>query len=256
MSETSSNSDESQALTAPDQTVLIIDDVPYLLELATLFLARTARVLTATSGQEGLDSIARNRPDLILCDDNMPNMNGAQVCRKVRQDPELQAMPFIMLLSDPGAAARGAAIRAGADDVISKPLSRVSLVEGVSRFLIENRVRGLPRVDTNVPVTVTTGDRELSGIVRNLSRGGAFIETEIPLVRSDEVGLRLELSDPQVTLSASAEVVWCRTRYESVDTIDGAGLRFVEIDGASARTIDDFVYERTPSAALTAGAGS
>ncbi len=245
-----------RAMASSDQTVLIVDDVPYLLELASLFLGRTARVVTAGGGEEGLDKAWREQPDLILCDDNMPGLNGAGLCRKVRQDPDLQATPFIMLLSDPSAAARGAAIRAGADDVLAKPLSRLSLVDSVSRLLTATRVQGLPRIDTNVPVTVTTGGTELTGIVRNLSRGGAFVETDSPLTQANEVDLRFQLPDSAATLSASAEVIWCRSRYESIHTPDGAGLRFVEIDGPSARSLDEFVYERTTPPSSNAGVRS
>ena len=134
--------EQRRTMAALDQTVLVVDDVPYLLELASLFLQRTARVVTARGGEEGLRSIRREQPDLILCDDNMPDLSGAQLCHEIRQDPELQATPFIMLLSDPGASARGAAIRAGANDVLAKPLSRLSLVDSVSRFLTANLVRG------------------------------------------------------------------------------------------------------------------
>ena len=230
------------------QTVLVIDDVPYMLELVSLFLRRTARVVTAPGGQEGLDIAWRERPDLILCDDRMPGIAGAGVCRRIRQDRDLEGTPFIMLVSDPGAAARGAAIRAGADDVLVKPLSRLSLVEAVSRFLTASRVRGLPRIETNVPVTVTANGEDVAGTVRNISRGGAFVETDMPLACAEEVGLRFRLPESQVMLAPSAEVVWSRNRYESQQIADGAGLRFVEIDGPSVRSLDEYVYERTTSA--------
>ena len=240
-------SERSESSWTTQQTVLVIDDVPYLLELASLFLGRTARVVTAEGAQEGLDAAWRERPDLILCDDRMPDMAGADLCRRIRQDPDLERIPFIMLVSDPGAAARGAAIRAGADDVLPKPLSRLSLVEAVSRFLTASRVRGLPRIDTSVPVTLTARGEEVVGTLRNISRGGAFVETGAPLGGAEEIGLRFRLPESRIVLAPSAEVVWCRRGCESRQTAEGAGLRFVEMDGASVRTLDDYVYERSTS---------
>lgn len=236
---------ETAAETTPEAqpTVLVVDDVPYLLELASIFLARTARIVTAGNGQDGLDAAWREKPDLILCDDRMPGLSGADLCRRVRQDADLRSTPFIMLVSDPGGAARGAAIRAGANDVLTKPLSRLSLVEAVSRFLATTRTRGLPRITTDVPVTVTHGEDEMVGVVRNVSRGGAYVETEGPLACADEVGLRFRLPESPVVIAPSAEVMWCRNRFESRGTADGVGLRFVELDGASVRTLDEFVYE-------------
>lgn len=245
-----SGPDPSGAHRAPKQTVLVVDDVPYLLELASLFLGRTVRVLTAPGGSEALEIARRETPDLILCDDSMPGMDGAALCRAVRGEPPLDHTPFVMLVSDSGARARGDAIRAGADDVLAKPLSRLSLVDSVSRFLGQSRVRALPRIETRVPVTVTSGDRELEGMLLNLSRGGAFVETDAPLVCADEVGLRFRLPDSTVVLAPSAEVIWCRKHYASRRSADGAGLRFVEIDGPSVRSLDDFVYERTSTASF------
>ena len=231
-------------------TVLVIDDVPYLLELASLFLARTARVVTARGAQEGLDAAWREQPDLILCDDRMPGMTGFDLCRRIRQDPDLERTPFIMLVSDPSAAARGAAIRAGANDVLPKPLSRLSLVEAVSRFLTASPVRGLPRIETNVPVALTAHGEEVAGTLRNISRGGAFVETGVPLACADEIGLRFRLPESPIVITPSAEVVWCRSGCDSRQITDGAGLRFVEMDGVSVRTLDDYVYERTTPLAV------
>ncbi len=243
-------SEGTQPSSSARQTVLVVDDVPYLRELASLFLKRTARVVTAQGGQEGLDLAGRERPDLILCDDRMPGMAGAGLCRRIRQDRDLEQTPFIMLVSDPGAAARGDAIRAGANDVLAKPVSRLSLVEAVSRFLTASRVHGLPRVKTNVPVTVTAHGEDVAGTVRTISRGGAFVETEMPLECAEEVGLRFRLPESELVLAPSAEVVWSRNRDESRLIADGAGVRFVEIDGPSVRSLDDYVYERTTSRLL------
>lgn len=230
-----------------NRTVLVIDDLPYLLDLASIFLGRTVRVETALGGSAGLAAAARLRPDLVLCDDRMPEIDGLDVCRAVRADPDLADTPFVMLLSDPTAAARGAAIRAGAHDVLAKPLERLTLVEAVTHFLTYRPIRGLPRIDTDVPVTLTTHQTEGPGRVRNLSRGGAFVETQVPMVCADEIGLQFQLPGSATTLQSSAQVIWRRHDYEARPDSEGVGLRFVEIDGASARALDDFVYEhQTP----------
>jgi CheY-like chemotaxis protein/Tfp pilus assembly protein PilZ len=237
-----------EAELSPDQTVLVIDDVPYLLDVAALFLGRAANIETAVGGRAGLTAARRIRPDLVLCDDAMPDMNGLEVCRALRQDAELAGTPLIMLLSDPSAAAHGAAIRAGADDVVSKPLERLSLVSAVTRLLASSQLRGLPRVETATPVIVTTSRDEGPGTLRNLSRGGAFIETDVPLVCADEIGLRFQLPESPRTLQPSAEVVWRKHNYRATSRLNGAGLRFIDIDAKSTRVLDDFIHEhRTAS---------
>ncbi len=235
--------------TCRDRTVLIVDDVPYLLDVASLFLGRSSRVETATGGLAGLAAARRLRPDLVLCDDCMPDLDGLDLCREIRNDPDLAHTPVVMLLSDSSAATHGAAIRAGANDVLTKPLERLTLVAAVTRFLSHSPTRGLPRIDTQVPVTVVGNGNEGPGTVVNVSRGGAFVETDVPLVCADEIGLRFQLPGSPLTLRPSAEVVWQRHHYETETETEtetglgGVGLRFVEIDAPSARALDEFVYE-------------
>ena len=244
------------------RTLLVVDDVPYLLDLASVFLARTARVVTALGGRQGLESAWRERPDLILCDLHMPGLGGVELCRAIRRDPDLASTPIIMLVSGNLASDHGLAIRAGANDVLAKPLERTSLCDTVSRFLSSPGVRGLPRVETAVKATLTLSSSdagpapEVDATVRNLSRGGAFVETAEPLARSDEVGLRFRLPGSECILASNAEVVWSRRGSSStVQDLEaempavakgnvGVGLRFLEIDGASVRTLDDYVFER------------
>ena len=70
------------------------------------------------------------------------------------------------------------------------------------------------------------------------------------LACAEEVGLRFRLPESELVLAPSAEVVWSRNRDESRLIADGAGVRFVEIDGPSVRSLDDYVYERTTSRLL------
>jgi uncharacterized protein (TIGR02266 family) len=235
------------------RTVLVVDDVPYMLELASLFLARTARVITATSGSQALDLALRRRPDLIVSDYQMPGMSGADLCRAAAADPRLCSTPFIMLVSGAHSSERGEAIRAGATDVLAKPLSRLSLIESVSRQLGTARYRSLPRVELEIPVRVTAATREELGVVRNVSRGGVFVETRCELPRLSEVDLRFRLPGTPHLLAASAQVIWRQpdARQHSVpDAGDppierhGFGLRFLDLDRAGIRSLDDFVFER------------
>ena len=71
----------------PRRTILVIDDAPMFRELQSLFLSRTARVLTAESGARGLEIARRERPDLALVDLHMPGMEGDEVCWEIKDDP-------------------------------------------------------------------------------------------------------------------------------------------------------------------------
>jgi len=221
------------------RTILIVDDAPLFLELESLFLARSGRVVTAASGPEALEAARRERPDLMLVDAFMPGMDGAALCRAVKGDPALAAIPVVILTSSDAGEDRAAALRAGASDVLSKPVSRMELIEAVQRFLRYRHVRGLPRAPFRAPVHVDDGHTDWMGTARNVSRGGIFVEGGKEVAPHSEVTLQFDLPESGIHVRPSAEVVWIE-RGESA----GMGLRFLGLDGKSARLLDHWVHER------------
>ncbi len=222
--------------------ILIVDDVAMFREIESLFLARAGHVFTAGSGREGIGLAQRLRPDIILLDLHMPHMDGEAVCRAVRADPELGHTPVIILTSSDDPADRARALRAGADDVLPKPVNRMALNESVQRFLRFAGVRGLPRVPYRADVQVHAGSTDWAARARNLSRGGIFVEAEKELAPRSEVRLAFRLPDER-PVAPTAEVVWLE-RDDGGGTL-GMGLRFLGLDGRVARWLDDYIHERT-----------
>jgi uncharacterized protein (TIGR02266 family) len=229
----------------PPPKVLVVDDIPMFRELVTNFISRIADVTTAADGATALEIARHEHPRLIVSDLEMPGMNGAALCRAVREDEALADTPFLMILPGDDAHDRVRAIRAGADDVIAKPLQRVELLGTVSRFLADNTVRGLPRVQVSTPVTIFMNKNETRARALNVSRGGMFVRTELPLPTRSEWRVRFHLPETSGDLTPTAMVVW--RADERAPTGPGLGMRFVELDGRAARVIDEFVYERTPA---------
>ena len=226
-------------------TVLVVDDIPMFRDLMSNFLSGTARVIQAGDGAEALELARRERPRLIVSDLEMPGMNGAALCRAVRDDADLAGTHFLMITPGEEASDRVRAIRAGADDVLMKPLQRVELLGTVGRFLADNTVRGLPRVAVDTPVTIYLSKDQGRGQALNLSRGGMFVKTDLPLPTRSEWRVRFHLPETPAQLTPTAMVVW--RAPEGSPMGPGLGMRFVELDGRAARTLDDFVYERTPT---------
>jgi twitching motility two-component system response regulator PilH len=223
--------------------ILIIDDTPMFREIESVFLARTGRVLVAESGAEGLAVARRERPDVILVDAFMPGgMDGAAVVREVRADSSLAHARVLVLCSSDRAEDRAAALRAGADDVLPKPISRVALIESVGRFLRFARARGLPRARWHGRVRIDDGNTDWWGTARNLSRGGVFVEAGKELAPRSEVTLEFELPDSRVSVRPTAEVVWLDRDTDG--SPQGLGLRFLAMDGRTARYLDEWVHER------------
>ncbi len=125
-------------------TILIVDDQSFGREtLAALLGNLEYRLAFARDGNEALAQAALLTPDLILLDVMMPEMDGFEVCRRLRQDEVLSNVPVIMVtaLDDQDSRVRG--IEAGADDFISKPFNRPELRARVRTITRLNRYRRL-----------------------------------------------------------------------------------------------------------------
>ena len=123
-------------------TILIVDDSESARETLISMLERwDYKLLTAENGPEALDLALRTSPDLILLDVMMPNMDGFEVCRRIRSMPQIAEVPVIILtaLDDSEALLKG--IEAGADDFLSKPIDRREMLARVRTITRLNRYR-------------------------------------------------------------------------------------------------------------------
>ena len=228
------------------RSILVVDDAPLFRDLESLFLARSGRVITARDAVEGLAALRRERPDVVVVDLHMPGMSGDALCRTIKADKELSATPVILVTGPDAPEDHALAIRAGADDVLAKPLSRLTLIHAVNRFLRSPVLRGLARVGIETAVRIRLPDEDTWGTARNLSRGGIFVELEHAISPRTEVELEFRLPDASAPLAPTAQVVWHRSAAPGAPM--GLGLQFLALDSVSAQQIEAFVYEHLPAA--------
>lgn len=108
--------------------ILIIDDDPAVQILLKRMLERQGYQVVATSnGEEGIASATASHPALIICDWIMPRLNGLEVCKHIKADPNLSTTFFILLTSLDSVADRVKGLDAGADDFITKPIEHNEL---------------------------------------------------------------------------------------------------------------------------------
>ena len=116
-------------------TILAVDDTPENLRLLEALLVPRGYVLvTASSGPDALALLAKERPDLLLVDIVMPEMNGYEVTKRVRADPASRHLPIIMITAT-GGADLVRSLEAGADDFVSKPFDQHELLARVKSLL-------------------------------------------------------------------------------------------------------------------------
>jgi uncharacterized protein (TIGR02266 family) len=220
--------------------ILVADDSPLFRDLESLFLTRSGDVVTAADGPRALEAARRERPDVAVIDLSMPGMDGDDVCRAIKADPDLETVPVILVVGGDLPDDRERAVRAGADDVIAKPINRVTLIRSVNRFL-RARPAGLTRVPLETPVRIDDYPNESLGTARNLSRGGMFVQASQPPPPLTELRLRFTLPDGREELTPTAVVIW--RRVATAGAAPGMGVRFLRLDRSSAERIDDFVYQ-------------
>jgi two-component system, OmpR family, KDP operon response regulator KdpE len=135
--------------------VLVVDDEPQILRVIRASLPlRGYEVITASSGEEALDEIGKQVPDLIILDLVMPEMSGLDVCRRVR---EFSTVPIIVLSAKGAESDKVAALDLGADDYVTKPFGMDELLARVRAVLrrlalseSENRVLTVGDVSVDV----------------------------------------------------------------------------------------------------------
>ncbi|MFL5309081.1 MAG: response regulator [Myxococcales bacterium] len=123
----------------PKQSLLVADADPRSLRILEVALRKAGFVVTiAADGAEALRKLQRSPPDLLLCELNLPAQDGIALCRTVRGDARMAALPVLLMNADRAQATRAAALQGGADDFLLKPLLIKELVARI-RVLLAHR---------------------------------------------------------------------------------------------------------------------
>jgi two-component system KDP operon response regulator KdpE len=143
--------------------ILVIDDEPQIRRIMKETLSSSGyEVDEAKNGEEGLLKMREFRPDLVLLDMNMPEMDGLSVCKAIRAD---SSVAIIMLTVRKSEADKVAALDAGADDFVTKPFSTPELLARVRAAL-----RRVPVAQTS-PAKVEFGNLRIDFAGRTVTRG-------------------------------------------------------------------------------------
>lgn len=224
--------------------ILVVEDERDIAALISYHLTRDGfRVRTVESGSEALESMAAERPDLVLLDLMLPVLSGFDVLAEMRRQPELRDVPIIVLTARREEADRIRGLELGADDYLTKPFSPRELVLRVAAVLRRARapaVAGSARtlrgggvvVDTSAlsvtangePVDLTPTEYRL--LISLLERRGRVQSRQQLLEAAWDVHARIE------TRTVDMHVQRLRTKLGAagnyVETVRGFGYRFRE----------------------------
>ncbi|OEU74024.1 MAG: two-component system response regulator [Desulfuromonadales bacterium C00003068] len=119
--------------------ILIVEDEESLLKLATILITSQGHeVIAVSSGVKALDALAREHVDLVLLDVMLPELDGFEVCRRIKQAPETKSIPVVMLTAKKNQVDLDLGDEVGADWYITKPFKSANVIETVERFLNAN----------------------------------------------------------------------------------------------------------------------
>jgi two-component system phosphate regulon response regulator PhoB len=117
-------------------SILVVDDEPDLVELVRVNLRQAGfEVRSAGTGREALESLRRSPPDAVVLDLMLPDLSGTELCRRVRETPDLAQIPILMLTARADEVDRVVGFEVGADDYVTKPFSPRELVLRVRALL-------------------------------------------------------------------------------------------------------------------------
>lgn len=116
--------------------ILLVDDSRVTRELMKVYLiARDVSLFEAADGQEALERVRADPPDLVIADMRMPRLDGAELCEALRKDAATRNVPVVILTSSKDVETRTRARSAGAREVLQKPIQPQALLEAVNRHL-------------------------------------------------------------------------------------------------------------------------
>jgi CheY-like chemotaxis protein len=115
--------------------ILVVEDVEFNRDLMVQLLEDRYEVLTATDGAQGVELAERERPDLILMDLSLPNIDGWEATRRLKANPASRSIPVIALSAHAMTGDEEKARQSGCDDYISKPIDEDLLFEKIAKFL-------------------------------------------------------------------------------------------------------------------------
>lgn len=193
--------------------ILIVEDEKDILNLVKMYLGKEGyRTCTAATGLEGLKLAREEHPDLVILDLMLAELDGLEVCKRIRSDPRTSSIPIIMLTAKAEEADTVIGLELGADDYVTKPFSPKALMARVKALF-----RRLDRTQEEPPRL------QYGPLVMDLTRHEVKYDgREVPLT-AKEFGLLEHLLRNQgrvLTRDALLNSVWGYDYYGTTRTVD------------------------------------
>lgn len=228
------------------KTILLADDAKLFLEIEKSFLQRTSvDILTAGDGRQALELARQHRPDVVFLDLNMPEMDGDECCRAIKQDPDLQGTAVVMVTTMGRPQDLERCRETGCDDVLLKPINRTEFLRTAEKFLQLATRSTRYKIKTQVRYG-KHAETSLTAFCVDISSGGLYISTENPLDVGESLAIRFSLESPFREIVCKCQVAWvnspAKPRKPSLPA--GMGIQFVDLSLEDLHSIRNFIKNK------------
>jgi len=232
--------------------ILLVDDVKLFIELEKTFFQRKAafELLTAGSAKEALEIVQSEQPDLVFMDLYMPEMNGDECCRIIRNTDYGKNIPVVMVTSSGTKDGRERCLAAGCNEIIFKPINRAHFLSVAKKYL-EIHDRKEPRYAVHIQVLcIEEMDMKLTDYTVNLNTGGLFLASSRQPPVDTRLSLEFSLSESEANIACQARIAWINDAEKPLkrDLPAGMGLQFVDITTKDIATIGEYISSNSLTA--------
>jgi len=227
---------------AEKKKVLLVDDVRLFLNLEETFFRRTGcQIFTAQNGTEALSITKEQKPNLVLLDLLMPGMNGDEVCRRIKDDPNLKSTVVIMVSTQSDDEVIERCKKAGCDDYVTKPIHQPDLLRKVADHLnVPYRIHF--RILVRLEVEGKYGQGFFIGTSSDISLSGMLVETDRRMELGERVNIQFVVPGQQEPMTINGTVA----RVDDISFRDrmGIGIHFEELTPEKKQLITTFIESR------------
>jgi CheY-like chemotaxis protein len=229
------------------KTILLLDGAKLFLRFEeTILQRRDWRLLSANSAQEALDILDGECPELVVMDHLLPDMNGAELVRRIRAHRATQGTPILLLSARGSESAVAECMAAGANAFLFKPVLRQTLC-GLVEELLHVEARRHLRTMVRLQVDARRDSSFFFGQTVNLSAGGMLVESTRPLGLDDEIDVRFQVPACPEPFVTRARVVRCDDPSGGTWT---AGVEFIGLGETQRVLLDAFVRQSRSEAGI------
>jgi len=208
--------------------ILIVDDNADMRYYLSRILSNKYNLRVAADGQQALEMIVQQLPDLVISDIMMPRLDGLGLLKAIRQDPEIKALPIIFLSARAGEEAKISGLEAGADDYLVKPFSARELLARINTQLAMSALR--KEIHEKELEVLREGESQRANLKRIFQQTPAAIA----LLKGDE--LSIELANPKMCQiwNKNIDDIINKPVFEAIPSLKTKGHDFIIHDAIAS----------------------